>query len=137
MASLPITAVLIAAGLFYLRGWLRVRRTIPSWRAASFFFGVSSIWLAAASPLAMLDEQLLTAHMVQHLLLMTIGPAFVLLGFPALAIPGWPTPRIHPLFCLGASTAVLIAWHIPAVFAVTLGFMPLHSIEHVSFFIAG
>ncbi len=140
MATIPVTAALILAGLLYLRGWLRLRPEIPPWRAASFLTGLFSVWLAAASPLAMLDEELLTAHMVQHLLLMTIGPAFILLGFPALAlqIPN----RFHrmmpgPLFCWSASVAVLIAWHIPAVFAFAFHSMPLHSVEHASFFIAG
>ena len=33
--------------------------------------GLFLIWVAVASPVAALDMQLLTAHMVQHLLLMT------------------------------------------------------------------
>jgi putative membrane protein len=140
MATIPVSAALVLAGSLYLRGWLRLRGAIPLWRVASFLTGLFSVWLAAASPLAMLDEELLTAHMVQHLLLMTIGPAFILLGFPAIAlrIPY----RFHrllpsPLFCWCAGAAVLIAWHIPAVFAAAFHSMTLHSVEHGSFFVAG
>lgn len=140
MAALPVTAALIVTGLLYVRGWLRLRHAIPGWRAASFLTGLFTLWLAAASPLAMLDEHLLTAHMVQHLLLMTIGPACILLGFPAIAlqIPSRlqrMTPS--PLFCWFASAAVLIGWHIPAVFAAAFHSMALHGVEHASFFIAG
>lgn len=140
MATVPVTAALLIVGFLYARGWLRLRPAIPLWRAACFFAGLFSVWLASASPLAMLDEHLLTAHMVQHLMLMTLAPAFLLLGFPvvALRIPERfcrITPS--PLICLGISTAVLVAWHIPAVFAAAFHSMPLHGIEHASFFIAG
>jgi len=86
MAAVAVTVSLILAALLYGRGWLRLRGTIPRWRAASFLCGLFSVWLATASPLAMLDHHLLTAHMIQHLLLMTIGPALMLLGFPVLAL---------------------------------------------------
>ena len=137
MATLPITAVLIVAGLLYVRGWVRLRRTIPLWRAASFVIGLISIWLAAASPLAMLDHHLLTAHMVQHLLLLTIAPALILMGFPAIVFPLRTPGRPHPVVCWCAASSVLIFWHIPAVFALTFGSVWLHYVQHVSFVIAG
>ena len=144
MATGPITAALILAGLFYARGWVHLRRispqAVPLWRAAGFLGGLFIVWLAAASPLAMLDEELLTAHMVQHLLLLTIGPAFFLLGFPALVF-GIPERfhlmKLDSLFCWCAGAGVLIAWHIPAVFALGRGSMMWHNAEHASFFIAG
>ena len=39
------------------------------WRLAAFISGVLSLWVATASRLAPLDHEMLTAHMVQHLLL--------------------------------------------------------------------
>ncbi len=144
MATIPVTAVLILTGLLYARGWHRLRkaspRAIPPWRAASFLSGLVLVWLAAASPLAMLDEELLTAHMVQHLLLMTIGPAFILLGFPTLVfgiaeLARRMTPT--PVFCWSVATAVLIVWHVPAVFALSFHHMPWHNFEHATFLFAG
>ena len=38
------------------------------------------------SPLAAMDHQLLTAHMAQHLLLMTVAAPLILLGAPAIAL---------------------------------------------------
>ena len=150
MATIPVTAVLILAGLLYVRGRHRLRRIsprpLPLWRAASFLSGLALVWLAAASPLAMLDKELLTAHMMQHLLLMTIGPAFILLGFPALVfgIPDLSSQmtlscRItpNPVFCWCAGAAVLIAWHVPAVFALGFRYMLWHNLEHATFFFAG
>jgi cytochrome c oxidase assembly factor CtaG len=141
MATIPVTAALIFGALLYLRGWLRLRGAIPLWRAASFLAGIFSVWLAAASPLAMMDEHLLTAHMVQHLLLLTIGPAFILLGFPALMTPAWLAERMprrpHPLFSLCAASAVLIGWHIPAVFALSFHSVMWHYVQHATFLVAG
>jgi len=136
MAAVLVTAVLIFAALLYLRGWFRLRREIPFWRAASFLAGLFLVWLAAASPLAMMDEHLLTAHMVQHLLLLTIGPAFILLGLPAFvfSVPGL---SVNPVICWAAGAVVLTVWHVPAVFAAAYRSMPLHSFQQATFFLAG
>lgn len=126
-----MTIALIFAAIFYLYRWLRFRKSVPFWRAESFLAGLVAVWLAAGSPLAMLDEELLTAHMAQHLLLLTIGPALILLGFPA----HHRTPK--PLLCWFAGTAVLIGWHIPAVFALAFRSMTWHSVEQATFLAAG
>jgi hypothetical protein len=47
-----------------------------------FCIGLLFIWIATASPLAALDHEMLTAHMVQHLLLMTLAPPLILFGTP-------------------------------------------------------
>jgi putative membrane protein len=44
--------------------------------------GVLVIWIATASPPAALDQDLLTVHMLQHLLVMTLAPPLILLGMP-------------------------------------------------------
>src|SRR5262250_2581522 len=75
--------------LLYLRGWCRLRTTtssVTAWRAFSFLSGLSFVWLAVASPLAALDHQLLTVHMIQHLLLMTVAPPLIWMGAPIMAL---------------------------------------------------
>ena len=85
--SFWVSAALIVMALVYVRGWVRIRRlerdSVGDWRAASFLLGVFFIWLAMASPIAALDHELLTVHMVQHLLLMTLAPPLIWLGAPA------------------------------------------------------
>jgi cytochrome c oxidase assembly factor CtaG len=72
--------------LGYIRGGRRLRResapVIGAWRAASFVVGLFLIWVALGSPLAAYGHHLLTVHMIQHLLLMTVAPALILLGEP-------------------------------------------------------
>ena len=157
------SALLILAALVYVRGLVRIRRrgvdTIQGWHAASFLLGVFFVWLALASPIAALDHELLTVHMVQHLLLMTLAPPLIWLGAPV-------TPLIHalpqrfveglivPLFrwplmkrlrkamanqaaCWLAAAGVLVGWHVPALFMLGLESGIWHAIEQASFLITG
>src|SRR5580700_2564196 len=90
--SFWVSTALIVAAFLYLRSWLGVRRqdqgSVEGWRAGSFLLGLLSIWIATASSLAALDHEMLTAHMVQHLLLMTLAPPLILFGLP-------PKPLAH------------------------------------------
>lgn len=157
-----VSAGLILAALIYLRGWVRVRRldrdTVGGWRAASFALGLLFIWVATASPLAALDHDMLTAHMVQHLLLMSFAPPLILLGgslktfvyglphrfvqvmhqlFESTGLYQVWSALTHPAICwLGAASA-LVAWHIPAVFALGLQSQMWHGIEQASFLATG
>jgi cytochrome c oxidase assembly factor CtaG len=162
-ATIPVTLALVLAAMFYLRGWIHLRKAVPNeipgWRAAAFVSGLSCVWIAVASPLAALDEELLSVHMVQHLLLMTAAPPLILLGAPVLpllhGLPKFlmhdalgpllrfpPLQRLghvlaHPVFCWFAATAVLIGWHVPSAFALALGSEGWHRVEHGSFLAAG
>src|SRR5262244_1892952 len=84
--SSAIIIVLVLASVCYVSGWRRVQRALANaaWRLVSFLLGVSLVWGALASPLVAYDHDLLTIHMIQHLLLMTFAPALILLGEPLL-----------------------------------------------------
>lgn len=161
--SLSVSAALIVLALVYARGWVRIRRlgqeTIEGWRAASFFIGLFLIWVAVASPLAALDHEFLTVHMIQHLLLMTVAPLLIWLGAPirslAHGVPRrvpqtfliplacWPMIKglfrflSRPAVCWLGAAAALIAWHIPAVFALGLQSGTWHGIEQALFLATG
>jgi len=159
----PITLIVLAAALVYARGWVHVWRTLPSVLPArhlvAFLGGLFSVWIALASPLAAFDDELLTVHMVQHLLLMTVAAPLILMGAPAItllhglpqrAVRGtlgpllrWPPLQrfgrglTHPVACWLAGTGAVIAWHIPALFELALRSERWHGIEHACFFTAG
>src|SRR5580692_3343576 len=148
--SFWVSSALIFASLVYLRGWRRLRRhaynNIEDWRAGGFVFGVLFIWIATASPLAALDHEMLTAHMAQHLLLMTLAPPLILLGMPrkALGRPFRSEPVrkfasviTQPAFCWVAAAATLVLWHIPAVFMLGLRSPIWHGAEQASFVVTG
>jgi putative membrane protein len=160
--SFWVTAALILAVFLYLRGWLGVRGqdhgNVAGWRAGSFMFGLLFIWIATASPLAALDHDMLTAHMVQHLLLMTLAPPLILLGMPrkplahgllqrflqAIGRPLRSEPiqqlaRVvtHPALCWFAAAGTLVLWHIPSVFVLGLRSQVWHSVEQLCFLASG
>ena len=160
---IPLTIVLALVLFFYARGSLHLRKAFPRFitlgHMAAFTGGIISIWIAVASPLAALDEDLLTVHMVQHLLLMAFAPPLIMLGRPALAllhglpkrfikrIVG-PVLRLAPVrqlekivtntaFCWLAGTMTVIGWHLPAAFALGQHSALWHDIQHASFLLAG
>jgi putative membrane protein len=165
--SFWVSSALILASLVYLRGWLRLRKhehdrhkhdNVQGWRAGSFVFGLLFIWIATASPLAFLDHDMLTAHMVQHLLLMTLAPPLILLGIPrnplahgllrrflqAIGLPLRSEPMqqlasvvTHPALCWLAAAGTLVLWHIPSAFMLGLRSPMWHGIEQASFLATG
>ena len=160
--SFWVSAPLILVALVYARGWVRIRRinleAIENWRVGGFLLGLFLIWLAMASPIAALDHELLTIHMVQHLLLMTLAPPLIWLGAPMKPLLyGLPqglgnvmrhcfrSPPIHrlglaiahPAVCWLAAAATLVGWHIPSLFALGMRSGPWHTTEQVSFLASG
>src|SRR6266436_8249832 len=85
-----LTGTLILCGSIYLRGWFAIRRTraaqFPWWRTGAFLLGLAIIWVAIASPLDGFADALLSAHMVEHLLLMSFAPPLLLLGWPVVPL---------------------------------------------------
>lgn len=159
----PLTLTIALAAFLYLRGWLYLRsrsvNIIPAWRACSFLIGLFLIWIALGSPLAALDEELLTVHMLQHLLLMTMAPPLILVGAPLMPIlHGLPQQFVQsvlsPLFrwapmqligralsqlavCWLVAAAALVGWHIPAAFTLGLQSKTWHIVEHACFLGSG
>jgi putative membrane protein len=144
-----VSSALIFAAFLYARGWLDVRRqdhgNVEVWRAGSFLVGLLLIWIAMASSLGVLDHDMLTAHMVQHLLLMTLAPPLILLGMLRKALVhgrSKPMQRLasvvtHPAFCWLAAAGTLVVWHIPSAFMLGLRSQAWHSVEQTSFLASG
>jgi putative membrane protein len=162
--SLPPVATLAIelSAVVYLRGWWLLRRTgvplLPAWRAVAFASGLLTAWIALASPVDALNAFLLSAHMLQHMLLMMVAPPLILLGAPlvpmARGLPGaaarrcvgramnWPAVeqlgRILTSPVTGALLMglVMFAWHMPRLYELALGSEFWHEVEHASFFVA-
>src|SRR5215470_9149590 len=90
MLDPTMVCLMALTGFIYIRGWLRLRRQMPerfgAARPLAFFAGLASIFLAVSSPLDAFANLLLTAHMVQHLLLMMVAPPLILLSDPFLPL---------------------------------------------------
>ncbi|HWE08486.1 MAG TPA: cytochrome c oxidase assembly protein [Solirubrobacteraceae bacterium] len=147
--SVDVLATLVACA--YLIGVRRVARW-PAWRTAGFLGGVACIVFALQSGVGAFDDRLLSVHMVQHLLLLEVGPLLLLAGRPAMLIvrsaprAGRPAiarrlqaiaPLTRPLVCLAVFYAVVLGTHIPAFYDATLGDNALHEFEHALYLTAG
>ncbi len=154
-----LTGILIFIGFIYTRGWLAIRRTRPSqfplMRLGFFLGGLGIIWLAIASPLDGFADVLLSAHMVEHLLLMSFAPPLLLLGYPLVPLlrglpPGVVVPLLGPflrtrmLRQLGhtlttpavawlAMNLIFLGWHVPAAYDFALEHERWHEFEHMCF----
>src|ERR1700731_1293991 len=87
------TSALLVSGLVYARGWLRLRRLAPTAvpllsprRAVPFVLGLSALWIAVASPLGAIAHELLSTHMLQHVLVGAIAPPLIWLSEPILPV---------------------------------------------------
>ena len=160
--SIWISGPIFLIGLVYLRQWISAVSLasggIKGWRADSFLVGLLLIRVALDTRLASLDHQSLTAHMIQHLLLMTIAPPLIFLGAPWRLFPKssisqlleviprerglafvspLQTALLHPVVGWIGACATLIVWHIPVVFVFASHSETWHKIEQVSFLLAG
>jgi cytochrome c oxidase assembly factor CtaG len=131
-------------------------------RALTFYAGLATILIALQSPLDALADKLFWAHMIQHLLLLTVAAPLIVLGHPWMSI--WrPLPlRVRralaqtvvrsryfaPLRALfgvlsrpaGAWLAFnvnLLFWHLPGPYDLTLRNIDVHVLEHSTFLLFG
>jgi cytochrome c oxidase assembly factor CtaG len=153
----PAAIVLV----LFLQAWIRLRRRgrtdhAPTWRLVVFLAGLTLGVLALVSPLdAIAEEYLLSAHMLQHVLIGDAAPALILVALsgPLLffLLPApllGPLARFRPLrdllgvlarpaVALSVWCVVLAVWHVPALYGKALESRAVHDLQHVSLVIAG
>ncbi len=73
----------LAAGVLYLRGWLRhrvARKRLGYWPLVSFLAGLVLIYGVMQTHMDYLAQHMLWIHRVQHLVLHHLGPLLMVLG---------------------------------------------------------
>jgi len=130
---------------------------VPPWRAVAFVSGLGTLWIALASPIDALNGLVLSAHMLQHMLLMMAAPPLILLGAPVVPmtrglsslgarrlarILNWlvaePIGHVltNPIAGALLMGVVMFAWHTPALYELALRSEFWHEVEHASFLLA-
>jgi cytochrome c oxidase assembly factor CtaG len=158
----PLVAALAAvAAVCFLQGFLRLRRRgrtdHASWsRAVLFASGLALLVLPLVSPLDELgDRYLLSAHMLQHVVIADAAPALILVALrgpllyfavpePALRALGrarrlrrgaaW---LLRPGVALAVWALAFGAWHVPVAYDYAAAHQAVHELEHASFVAAG
>ena len=150
--SLSASVVAPAAGAALLYGLAARSRRWPLRRTASFLAGIGVIVVALQSGIDGYDAQLLSDHMVQHLLLLVVAPPLLLGGRPVI-LALRTLPPVHrrrlaealdlarrvtgPLASLALFAAVILLTHLPSFYDATLRHPALHEMEHVLYVLAG
>lgn len=159
-AGAVLAATLLGFALFvraFSKLRRRGRRDHAGWtHACPFLLGLLVLTLALVSPLdAAASDYLLSAHMLQHVLIGDVAPALLVVGvrgpltfflLPApvlrrLAATAWPRAAIafllRPTTSFVVWAVTLAVWHVPAIYDRALTQSWLHDLEHASFLLAG
>lgn len=160
----PPLVLVIDLAIFYWVGARRTitplrRRVEQRWRCACFFASLFVLAVALASPIERISEQLFWVHMIQHVLLLVVAAPLFVASAPWIRLwrclpldaRRWLArglshgTRTAPLRTISRTlgrpvpsfvifSAVLLGWHIPALFDATLSSGTLHAFEHTLFF---
>lgn len=154
-----LTTMVVLTSIVYVRGWLAIRKTrpaqFPTWRLWSFLLSMATLWFAIGSPMDAFADAMLSAHMIEHLLLMSVVPPLALLGNPTVPLlRGLPRPVLryvvgpllrnrpirkftHWLTRLRVAWLIMnltfLAWHVPGAYDYALEHENWHVFEHMCF----
>lgn len=139
----PLIAAVAYLALYTRRGRTLARqgRPVPRSRVISFWAGVVVVVAVQVGPLDTLADEILAAHMLQHVVLGDIASLMLVYGLtgPVLA------PLLHlratrplralvrpvPALCLWAVS--LYAWHLPFAYQLAVRVDLVHAAEHACF----
>jgi cytochrome c oxidase assembly factor CtaG len=144
-AQLLPPGVAAVAYALRVRTLSRQRRPVAAARQLAFYCGLVVVLVALLSPLGRLSDDLLSAHMVEHLMIGDIGALLIVLGLtatviaPLLRIPVIDRLRFlaHPLVALPLWMIDLYVWHLPALYQAALRHQGVHGLQHLCFIAFG
>jgi len=153
-ADPAVLVVLALATGLYLRAVRTLGRRgydVPALQQAAWHGGMALTAVGLLSPLDVLSEDLLSAHMAQHLVIADLAAPLLLVGMrtPVLVfllprtilVPLARARRLRrafralrqPLVALPVFVVVLYAWHLTFMFEGALQHGALHALQHASF----
>lgn len=153
--ALEVMTGFYALGVF--RCWLRagIGRGISIRWVIAYMGAVAALAAALLSPLDAISEELFSAHMIQHLILILIAaPLLIAANTPIAflyALPRGTANRIgrawrrarglrsawglitHPISAWAIFTVMIWLWHLPMLYQAALESDAIHIVEHVCF----
>ena len=144
---------LLAAGWVHLRGRSMHRSRTTARRSWSFYVGLTALAVALLSPLEALSRELVSAHMIQHVLLVLVAAPALALAAPGPALlrglPAGTARRVvglrdrlpaallaapdNPVLVWLAHAGALWLWHAAVLYQAALERPFLHVLEHAAF----
>lgn len=159
--GLILLAIAAVYGAGVRNAWTRcgIGRGVTASQAWAFGAGLLTLGVALSPWLDHLADRFFAAHMVEHMLLATVAPPFLVLGAPQRAV-AWaarslrkvapagprfvhhglrwlvpPSLSMLPLF-VAIHALAFWAWHVPRFFVAALDHPVLHAIEHECFLLS-
>ena len=145
-AGAPLLLIVVAAAYALRVRTLAARgRAVPLWRQLFFAAGILLLLVSDVPPLSSVAEELVVAHMVQHLLIGDLAALFIVLGLtgpvlqPMLARRPFSWLRVlgNPLVALPLWALNLYLWHLSTLYDGVLDSSLLHLAQHAGFFTFG
>ena len=160
---MPVAVAVVSAAFAtaaFVHGFARLRRRgradLAGWDRAALFGIAVALWLFALSPpVDELADGLLSAHMLEHMLIADAVPALTLVAvrgplfyfmLPApllrwLARRAWlravASLLLRPSVAIVVWGASIAVWHVPALYDRALVDPRLHGLEHATFVLGG
>lgn len=139
--SVILGCIVVLALYLWSMQWKLNAKTI------NFTLGIFTIFIALCSPIDTLsDDYLFSAHMLQHMLLHLVAPAYMVGALPerwVRALLSIPFCRVlervlgYPPLALCIAVFTFWVWHLPQLFNATLQHEELHIFEHLTFIVSG
>lgn len=156
-----IVVPIVVAGALFAIGSIRLLPRLSNHRflvhsGIAYWTGWLVLVAALISPLHFLGEHLFTFHMIEHELVMAVSAPLLVVA-RSIAVLLWGLPRsIRQLVHRAMKTAFVVraweigsaatsatvlhgvaiwAWHAPILFDATVTDIPLHRLQHLSFFL--
>jgi cytochrome c oxidase assembly factor CtaG len=135
---------LLAGGIYvplYVKRALTLRhegRAVPAWRVTSFVAAVAVLVAVQVPPLDTIADEVLLAHMIQHIIVGEICSLFIVLGLTGTMLA--PLMRMHitrPLRAMAHPVVALVLWaldlyiwHLPLLYQLAIRHDLVHALEH-------
>ncbi|HXS72566.1 MAG TPA: cytochrome c oxidase assembly protein [Rhodanobacteraceae bacterium] len=153
LACIAVTTIPYLIGMWRM-GREQRSRILGRWRALSFLTGIAVLLLALESPLDAAADDLFSAHMLQHMLLLLVIPPLLVAGRPVITwlwafdldarrwiVRSWSRAGLQttfhglmrPMVVWMLLTIALCFWHLPGPYVWALQHEWIHDLEHLSF----
>lgn len=157
--NLTFIASLYLFGVHALRS-RSSQRALGAPQVLAFALGIAALAAALLSPLDRWSAELLSAHMIQHMIVMNLAAPLLLLGAPARVLrrglppylraavnrrlqKAWRALPRGSLWCRGhrwgawlVYALALWLWHLPVLYQAALRSGPIHDLQHLTLFAA-
>lgn len=140
----PLIGTILYLTLYGRRALTLARegRPVPTWRLICFVSGVLLLIGVQVSPLDSLADEVLIAHMIQHIIIGDFCSLLVVLGLtgpvlqPLLRVRFTRPIRVftNPAIALTLWAVNLFAWHVPLFYQLAIQHDLIHALEHATLF---